>query len=65
MLRLPQRKSKNFGNFSKNTIYSIEKGTVYNLLGFNTVPLGGTAVSPIELLIGRQYCFAVIKKKLR
>ena len=26
---------------------------------------GGTAVSLIELLIGKQYCFAVIKKNLR
>lgn len=33
--------------------------------GFKRVSLGGTAASPIELLIGKQHCFAVIKKKLR
>lgn len=38
----------------------------FNLFtGSAQVHLGGTAVSPIELLIGKQYCFAVVKKKLR
>ena len=27
--------------------------------------VGGTAVSLIELLIGKQYCFAVVNRKLR
>ena len=37
----------------------------FNLFyGFSWVHLGGTAVSPIELLIGKQYCFVVVNKKL-
>lgn len=43
----------------------VKKCTQPNFYGFSWVQLGGTAVSPIELLIGKQYCFAVVKKKLR
>ena len=52
-------------NTTGNDNPSVQNENSLEPQGFKRVSLGGTAVSPIELLIGKQYCFAVVKKKLR
>ena len=41
------------------------KSCAFCCVAFSYYKDGGTAAGPIELLIGKQYCFVMMKEKLR